>query len=161
MTSFLDDCYKDLEPDDESRVSPCRVGAVRFVEVQYRHRTVEIPLLMRFFNMAKEVVECAVCCESYLDIDLGTHENWERTYLPDFDNNWTSGLLKFPSPAIITGCNHKFDICKPCVAQHIVTQLEVHGRPGCERIGCPTLDCGRTYDFNDVQLLASRETFAL
>ncbi len=159
--SFFDKQLQIPIADDHGRIIPFNPGTIRMIDIAFKGEMMSVPIFMRFFRRSSKPRECVVCTESHFDIDLGSKEEWSSVCKEDLGDGWMWNLLFFPAAAMMNGCAHEFDTCKQCLGHHITTQLEQLGRAGCDRVSCPTLECGRVFDHNEVRRLAPEETFNL
>jgi len=164
MHSFFDARFSATTPNDEGRVPPFAVGAVRRVSVTFKGEVVGgVPIFMRYLRRRSATSNCAVCSEKYFEVDLGDERAWTaaREHMEDVkEYDWTSGLLHFPTVDMLRDCEHEFDTCKGCLAQYIQTQVEASGRASCNDLSCPTVVCRRIFRYDEIRRLASAETFA-
>ena len=64
-------------------------------------------------------------------------------------------ILLFPTKAILN-CDHTMDTCKSCFEMNLASELEQHGRNGCDKLACP--QCNRRLNDAEIQLLATKES---
>jgi len=76
-----------------------------------------------------------------------------------FGKEWMWKLLYFPARQFLSGCDHELNVCRKCLASHLESELQRLGRAGCDELSCPRLDCRRRFEYEEIHLLANRDTF--
>ena len=165
MKSLFDPSFENTEPDDDGRLPEFKPGRIRMLGVdvedassQGQPTTVQVPIFTRFFN--RKSVECVVCGEMLLEIDYGQNAPEWKDHCNEFPGPWMWDVLLFPA-GLVMGCEpyHAPDTCKECLRTHLRVQLEQFGRDHCDRLSCPSADCGRRLNYAEVRTFADNETF--
>ena len=165
MKSLFDPSFENTEPDDDGRLPEFRPGRIKMlgvdvddVSTQGQPTTVQVPVFTRFFN--RKSVECVVCGEMLLDIDYGQNAQEWKDHCTGFPGPWMWDVLLFPA-GLVMGCEpyHMPDTCKECLRTHLRVQLEQFGRDHCDRLSCPSANCGRSLNYAEVKAFADNETF--
>jgi hypothetical protein len=116
-----------------------------------------IPIFTNAIRRKKEPKDCAICAESYHEINFESEEKWHESCI-GFEGPWTRELLLFPTKEMLR-CGHDVTACKDCNRTHLATQLETKGRNGCDQLSC--VECNRILQHDEVRILASEETAKL
>jgi len=108
--------------------------------------------------------DCAVCAETLYDVTDGTPADeacWGKA-IAGFPGSWAWEVRPFPVPSLLRTCSaaHSLDICRTCLSRHLDALLESQGRSGSDALTCPSPGCGHAYSNEELQVLASPETFA-
>ncbi|KAJ2902913.1 hypothetical protein MKZ38_010644 [Zalerion maritima] len=163
MKSLFDPYFDTMEPDEEGKLPPFNPGKIKLGDVEVRDgegrtKIVSVPIFMRFFN--RQRIDCAVCSETFLEIDYGENFISWKEYCDGFPGPWMWDILHFPV-GLTVDCEpiHDADTCRQCVRTHLKIQLDQYGRDHCDKLSCPTQDCKRTLTHHDVRMLADKETF--
>ncbi|KAK0708271.1 hypothetical protein B0H67DRAFT_648357 [Lasiosphaeris hirsuta] len=108
--------------------------------------------------------ECVVCTETLHDVTDGTQEDEARwaAAIADIPGDWTWKIRSFPPPSALPDCSasHPLNICRPCLARHLTTQLESRGRASLDVLACPTPGCSHVYSPNELRILMPPATYA-
>ncbi|KAH6679152.1 hypothetical protein B0J14DRAFT_292216 [Halenospora varia] len=115
-----------------------------------------IPLFMKFFKRQQTSKECMACSKSMFEIDYGGVDAWKAT-CDDFQGSWQWNILIFPTKES-QNCDHDFDICRACTAEHIRNTLVSCGPSACENLKCP--QCNRKLTHQEILKLADTDTVA-
>jgi hypothetical protein len=124
-------------------------------------RSLSVPIFTSLLKRQTTPRECVVCAEGIYDLDFQDEKAWEAA-CKGFEGDWTWNIRAFPTKTLLLVCGtrHSLDICRGCIACHLASKLDELGSAGCDRLVCPTVDCGHTYSYAEVKALASPETFA-
>ncbi|KIW01300.1 uncharacterized protein PV09_07338 [Verruconis gallopava] len=153
MFDLFDPQFEPNQPDESGRIPPFSPGKIIICETDME--SLCLPVFVKFFRRKQTPRECIICCESYYDVDVGTAEEWQSSTC-GFHGPWMWDISIFPMSPMLR-CEHEYDFCKSCFSSHLSTQLEQHGRHGCDRLTCPKA-CGRTLSTEEVLLFASPDT---
>ena len=115
-----------------------------------------IPLFLKFLRRQSRPKTCMVCSKVMFDIDYGDVEAWKAT-CNDFKGSWMWNMLVFPTSEI-QKCDHDFEVCRICTAEHLRGTLVSGGPSACENLSCP--QCTRKLTYQEVHQLADAETVA-
>jgi hypothetical protein len=115
-----------------------------------------IPLFLKFFHRQSKPKICIVCSKPIFDVDYGDVETW-RTICSNFKGSWMWNLLLFPTRDIQL-CDHNFEVCRACTAEHIRSSLTSGGPSACGSLSCP--QCDRKLSYQEVIRLGDAETVA-
>lgn len=153
MFDLFDSRFEVAQADDESLHPDFDPGSIVLCETDTND--LKIPIFIKFFRRTEEPVDCSICCESLYDIDTGTTDEWLAA-TTGFHGPWIWDFLLFPR-TIQLECTHPLEFCKTCFSTHLSTQVEQHGRSGCDRLTCPAV-CGRTLSPPEIRIFTSLET---
>lgn len=120
--------------------------------------TMQIPIFTHLLR-PRLPRECIVCADTHLEFDRGSPQQWSKA-AKGFGGEWIWRILSFPVQELLLECNHAFDICRNCIAMHIHTQLETHGRNAVDNIACPTPNCKHKYTYSEIRHLATSDDFS-
>ncbi|OCL13123.1 hypothetical protein AOQ84DRAFT_126384 [Glonium stellatum] len=112
----------------------------------------KIPIFSRLFRRRYKPKECVVCCEEKYEISYGKPDQWGKD-CAGYSGLWMWSILEYPTNSI-QKCDHDFDVCRACIAQHISTSL---GNVDIDRIMCP--QCDKAFSYDEIRSLAEPETF--
>ncbi|KAH8657140.1 hypothetical protein BGZ60DRAFT_545625 [Tricladium varicosporioides] len=115
-----------------------------------------IPLFLKFFRRQATPKECIACSKAMFEIDYGSIEAW-KAMCDCFRGPWMWNILVFPTSEI-QHCDHDFEICRVCTAEHIRNTLVSGGPSACENLTCP--QCSRKFDHQEIHQLADAGTVA-
>ncbi|KAN0074321.1 hypothetical protein V8E54_008258 [Elaphomyces granulatus] len=115
-----------------------------------------VPLFLKLFRRRPVAKECIICSAARYEIDYTDVKTWNVECEP-YKGAWMWDILVFPTNEI-QHCDHDFDVCKVCTAQHLRSTLESGGPNACERLSCP--QCDRRFIFHEVLKLADSDTVA-
>jgi hypothetical protein len=115
-----------------------------------------IPLFLKFLRRRSTPKTCMVCSKAIFDIDYGDVETWKAT-CGSFKGSWVWNLLLFPTRDI-QQCDHDFEVCRACTAEHIRSSLTSGGPSACGSLSCP--QCSKKLSYQEVNQLADAETVA-
>jgi hypothetical protein len=115
-----------------------------------------VPLFLKLFRRRPMAKECIICSSARYEIDYTDVKTWNVECEP-YKGAWMWDILAFPTSEI-QHCNHDFDVCKVCTAQHLRSTLESGGPNACERLSCP--QCDRRLAYHEVLKLADSDTVA-
>jgi hypothetical protein len=152
MYSFFDRRFDSTMADETGCIPEFKAGNILLGQVDRSQGDLTIPLFMKFFRRQAAPKECILCTGLRYEIDYGGEESWVEI-CEDFHGPWMWNIMLYPNKMTLD-CDHEFDTCKVCIAQHISTQLENNG---CERITCP--HCNRQLGHHEIKYFASREDF--
>ena len=113
-----------------------------------------IPLFLKFLRRRSRSKTCMVCTKTMFDIDYGSVESW-KTSCVGFEGSWMWNVLVFPTSEL-QQCNHEFEVCKVCTAQHLHGSLISGGPSACGNLSCP--QCSRKLSHQEIHKLADPET---
>lgn len=112
---------------------------------------VKVPIFSSLFRRQRISKKCIVCTEEKNEVDYGTLDQWREDYA--CTGMWIWSVLEFPTSAI-QQCDHALDVCRVCMAQHILTSIE---SGEVDRIACP--QCNRVLLFEEIRGLGGSDTF--
>ena len=144
-------------------------GAVELLPVTWQGQQLDVPVFTGLLGRsswpaAAAARECIVCASAVPDVVDGTAEDEARwaEATAGYGGEWQVRVRAFPAPSLLPDCaaRHTLDICRTCVGRHLDAQLDLLGRAGCDRLACPSPDCGHVYSHAEVRLLTSPATFA-
>jgi hypothetical protein len=115
-----------------------------------------IPLFLKFLRRRSRPKTCMVCSKSMFDIDYGDVETW-KTSCVGFEGSWMWNVLVFPTSEI-QQCDHDFEVCRACTAEHLRGSLISGGPSACGNLSCP--QCSRKLCYQEIHKLADTETIA-
>ena len=115
-----------------------------------------IPLFLKFLRRRSRPKTCMVCSKSMFDIDYGDVETW-KTSCVGFEGSWMWNVLVFPTSEI-QQCDHDFEVCRACTAEHLRGSLISGGPSACGNLSCP--QCNRKLCYQEIHKLADTETVA-
>ncbi|KAF2664629.1 hypothetical protein BT63DRAFT_94218 [Microthyrium microscopicum] len=137
---------------DTGRTRAFEAGKIMYCDLDDEND--KVPLFTKFFLRSTEPKECCICTESYHEINFASEEEWIET-CQDFRGKWMWQVMLFPTKFILS-CDHPMETCKICFEMNLSSELECHGRNGCDRLTC--CQCNRKLTDNEVQVLATPET---
>ena len=152
MYSFFDPRFDSTMADETGCIPEFKAGNIVLGQVNREQGDLSTPLFMKFFRRQTTRKECILCTEVRCEIDHGGEESWIEA-CEDFQGAWMWNIMLYPNKMMLD-CDHEFDICKACIAQHISTQLENHG---CDRMTCPK--CNRQLSHHEIKYFATHEDF--
>lgn len=115
-----------------------------------------IPLFLKFLRRRSKPKTCMVCSKNMFDIDYGDVESWKIS-CSGFEGSWMWNVLVFPTSEI-QHCEHDFEVCRTCTAEHLRGSLISGGPSACENLSCP--QCNRKLSYQEIHKLADAETVA-
>lgn len=115
-----------------------------------------VPLFSKFFRRLTKPKECMVCSKNMFEIDYGSVESWKEV-CKGFAGPWMWKLLLFPTSEN-QKCDHDFEVCRTCTAEHIRNTLVSGGPSACGNLTCP--QCNRNLEHQEIKQLADAETAA-
>ncbi|KAF4339555.1 e3 ubiquitin ligase ARI7 [Fusarium beomiforme] len=114
----------------------------QFLEMDDASRTLRVPIFTRLLELQKSPTECSICAESIYDLADGTLNEW-NTLCQGYSGDWKWKVQPFPR-MLEQKCSHT---------------LDQHGRGGCHLLTCPSLDCNRRLEYDEVKLYARQDSF--
>lgn len=136
--------YNEAEPFDAGEVL---MGSLDRVDLK-------IPIFTKFFRRSVTPKDCSICLESFHEIDVECDEEWKKA-CEGFHGSWMFEIFSFPTRNTLH-CDHDTNFCKGCLARHLESQLDQHGRNARGRLTCPI--CNRVLSENEIRCLCSAET---
>lgn len=115
-----------------------------------------VPLFLKFFCRQSKPKTCIICSKNMFEIDYGDVSSWKAA-CGSFRGSWMWNLLVFPTSEI-QQCDHDFDVCRVCTAEHIRSSLISGGPSACDNLSCP--QCSKKLCYEEIHQLADAETFA-
>lgn len=146
------DKFSVLCTNDYHAAEPFDVGEVLMGSLD--RDDLQIPIFTKFFRRLVTPKDCSICLESFHEIDVGCDEQW-RNACEGYHGSWMSQLFSFPTRNTLR-CDHDMNVCKRCMARHLESQLDQHGRNVKGRFTCPI--CNRVLSENEIRCLCSAET---
>jgi hypothetical protein len=114
----------------------------------------KLPLFVKFFRRKSTAKDCVICVKAKYEIDYEDSETW-KAICDTFKGRWMWDILVYPTREI-QNCDHDFDVCRACMAEHISSMLKSDGPAACEKLSCP--QCDRRLSHNEVTHLADAKT---
>jgi hypothetical protein len=90
----------------------------------------KIPLFVKFFCRQNTLKDCIICIKSKYDIDYENAQTW-KAICDDFKGRWMWDVIVYPTLET-QNCDHDFDVCRTCTAEHISSMLKRDGPSACE-----------------------------
>ncbi|KAF5981890.1 e3 ubiquitin ligase ARI7 [Fusarium coicis] len=131
---------------------------VQVPELNDTDEVFRVPIFTQLLRREQSPVECSICTEPIYDLTSEVLEKW-NTICGDYGGDWKWKVLPFPRK-LGQRCSHTVDFCTVCLESYIEAQLDRHGRPGCHLLTCPSFDCDRRLEYDEVKLYARQETFS-
>lgn len=97
-----------------------------------------------------------VCSKTMFDIDYGDVKQWKDA-CTGFEGSWMWQVLVFPTSET-QKCDHDFEVCRTCTAEHLRGSLISGGPSACENLTCP--QCTKKLSYQEINRLADSETIA-
>lgn len=115
-----------------------------------------VPLFPRFIRRQSRPKSCMVCSKTMFEIDYGDVRTWKAA-CQGFEGSWMWNILVFPTSEI-QKCDHEFEVCRSCTAEHLRGSLTSGGPSACDSLSCP--QCSRVLSYQEIHQLADTETVA-
>jgi hypothetical protein len=115
-----------------------------------------IPLFLKFLRRRSTPKTCMVCSKNLFDINYGDVEIWKAS-CAGFKGSWMWNVLIFPTRET-QHCDHDFEVCRACTAEHLRYQLTSGGPSACDSLSCP--QCSRKLTYQEIHQLADTNTVA-
>lgn len=154
MYSPFDTRFDSTIADETGCIPDFQTGTIFHASLD--NSTSLVPLFHKFFRRQARPKECMACSKSMFEIDYGSVEAW-NTACKDFKGSWMWSLLLFPTSEI-QQCDHEFEVCRACTAEHIRNTLVSGGPSACGNLTCP--QCNRKLTHQEILRLADTETVA-
>ncbi|KAH7136859.1 hypothetical protein B0J13DRAFT_609705 [Dactylonectria estremocensis] len=131
---------------------------VQLCDVDHRgDTTLSVPLFTDRIKRSNKAKECSVCTESISDLQFNSLDEWMEDW-KGFHGRGMWTILKFPEK-LGNRCTHDIDVCTSCFQTYLQAQLQQRGRECCDNLTCPSFECGRTLEFDEIRLYAGHENF--
>ncbi|KAG4273369.1 hypothetical protein FPRO04_09733 [Fusarium proliferatum] len=131
---------------------------VQLLELDSADEVLRVPIFTQLLRREQCPVECSICTEPIYDLIGEACKKWD-TICSEYDGDWKWKVLPFPRK-LGQRCFHTVDFCMECLENYIEAQLDQHGRAGCHLLTCPSSDCGRRLEYDEVKIYARQETFS-
>ncbi|EXL98294.1 hypothetical protein NOF04DRAFT_6704 [Fusarium oxysporum II5] len=158
MKPLLDLAISELHTLEEGVPHDVNSSLVQLLELDGTYEVLRVPIFTQLLQRAQSPVECSICTEPVYDLVGEALNKWD-TICSDYDGDWKWKVLPFPRK-LEQRCSHTVDFCTECLENYIEAQLDQHGRAGCHLLTCPSSDCGRRLEYDEVKLYARQETFS-
>ncbi|KAF4450168.1 putative E3 ubiquitin-protein ligase ARI7 [Fusarium austroafricanum] len=135
MKSPFDLTFLELCTLEKGQIEDINFKLGQLLEIDGANMTLRIPIFTRLLQLEPSLVECSICTESIRDVVNGTLNQWNDT-CSGYSGDWQWKVLPFPH-----------------------AQLDQHGRAGCHILSCPSLECSRRLEYDEVKLYARQDTF--
>ncbi|KAF5648953.1 e3 ubiquitin ligase ARI7 [Fusarium sp. NRRL 52700] len=148
------------EPHTLGEGVPHNVNSRRpqLLELNGTDEVLRIPFFTQLLRRERSPVECSICTEPIYDL-IGEALKELDTVCSNYDEEWKWKVLPIPHK-LGQRCSHNIDYCMECLENYIEAHLDQHGRAGCHLLTCPSLDCGRRLEYDEVKLYARQEAFS-
>ncbi|KAF4502578.1 E3 ubiquitin- ligase ARI7 [Fusarium agapanthi] len=127
-------------------------------ELNGTDEVLRVPIFTQLLRREQSPVECSICIEPIYDLISEASKELD-TICGDYDGDWKWKVLPFPRK-LEQRCSHTVDFCRGCLENYIESQLDQHGRAGCRLLTCPSFNCDRRLEYDEVKLYARQETFS-
>ncbi|KAF8853175.1 hypothetical protein BDZ45DRAFT_729656 [Acephala macrosclerotiorum] len=152
MYSPFDPRFEPTLVDENGCIPDFNPGAV--CKVTMENFQSQVPLFLKFFRRQTRSRECLGCSKAMFEIEYGDVETWKTT-CESFQGSWMWNILVFPTTEI-QKCDHEFQFCRVCTAEHIRGSLISRGPSACGNLSCP--QCARKLNYQEILQLADAET---
>jgi hypothetical protein len=158
MKPLLDLTISELHTLEEGVPHDVNSSLVQLLELDGTDQVLRVPIFTQLLQREQSPVECSICTEPVYDLIGGALNKWD-TICGDYDGDWKWKVLPFPLK-LEQRCSHTVGFCTECLENYIEAQLDQHGRAGCHLLTCPSSDCGRRLEYDEVKLYARQEAFS-
>ncbi|TVY74129.1 putative E3 ubiquitin-protein ligase ARI7 [Fusarium oxysporum f. sp. cubense] len=158
MKPLLDLAISELHTLEEGVPHDVNSSLVQLLELDGTDEVLRVPIFTQLLQREQSPVECSICTEPVYDLVGEALKKWD-TICSDYDGDWKWKVLPFPRK-LEQRCSHTVDFCTECLENYIEAQLDQYGRAGCHLLTCPSSDCGRRLEYDEVKLYARQETFS-
>ncbi|KAF5552595.1 e3 ubiquitin ligase ARI7 [Fusarium mexicanum] len=148
----------ELQSLEESVAHDVNSKRLQLLELNGTNEVLRVPIFTQLLRREQSPVECSICTEPIYDLIGEAFKKWD-TICGDFDGDWKWKVLPFPRK-LEQRCSHTIDFCGGCLENYIEGQLDQHGIAGCHLLTCPSVDCGRRLEYDEVKLYARQDTFS-
>ena len=155
MYSIFDPRFDPTAIDETGCLPEFDPGTVIYVSLD--NVPSKVPLFVKFFRRQNTAKDCIICVKSKYDIDYESAETW-KAICDGFKGRWMWDVLVYPTHEI-QKCDHDFEVCRTCTAEHISSMLKSEGPGACEKLSCP--QCDRRLSHQEVTHLADVKTVEL
>jgi hypothetical protein len=152
MYSFFDSRFDLTEVDDNGCLPDFNPGKI--LDATVDRLSDKIPLFVKFFRRYSAPKTCMICSTPKYDIEYENVEAW-KVVCEEYKGPWMWDILAYPTEEI-QNCNHNFDVCRACTAEHISSMLDREGYAACDRLSCP--QCSRHFLYDEVIRLIDAKT---
>jgi hypothetical protein len=120
-----------------------------------------LPVAVDFLRRSTTPMTCSVCNIKYYEICYTDVHSWIAAFGCEdggSDTHWMWKLLNFPAKLALN-CMHELDVCSKCLETNIKATLQARGREGAHLIYCPSENCSRQLQYDEIQTYADNDTF--
>lgn len=146
------------EPDEMGCLPDFKAGTVCLAVVDSSPSPV--PFFPKLLVRQSTPKECITCSKKIFEVAYSNIDRWKWAcahLCGDITGPWMWKVLAFPTRET-QKCDHVFDVCRTCTAEHIRNTLESRGSTACDRLTCP--QCNRKLEYEETIELADSETVA-
>ncbi|KAL2070311.1 hypothetical protein VTL71DRAFT_13337 [Oculimacula yallundae] len=154
MHSLFDTRFDSVTVDETGCIPDFNPGAIYHASID--NSSSPVPLFLRFIRRQVRPKSCMVCSKSMFEIDYGDVDTWKAA-CNGFEGSWMWNVLVFPTSEI-QQCDHDFEVCRACTAEHLRGALVSGGPSACDSLSCP--QCSRVLSYQEVHRLADTQTVA-
>lgn len=153
MYSFFDPRFEPTAVDETGCLPDFDPGPIMRADID--NVAFKVPLFIKFFRRQNTAKTCILCIKAKFDIDYENLDTW-KAVCEKFKGRWMWEILAYPTIEI-QECDHDFDVCRTCTAEHISSMLESEGPGACEKLSCP--QCHRNLSHQEILRLTDIKTF--